>query len=504
MTKGLASAPTLLMTVIRLIPAGLLILAPLALNASEGRDSTLADYQRAIANHQAEFGPYDEKLGEMTFSLGQNLQMRGKWQESIAVFRRSMHLNKVNHGVHSLTQEPMLRGIIDGQSALGQIHNVSKSYQQLLRLYTKNHDETDTRMVPILDEISHWHLMAYTKTGGRDAEYYLRVAQQLYARALAITAKAYGENDLRMVNLLKNTALTNYYLGEHYRNYPGSLEGTMGPLESLPRNLSLAEQSYVNRSFYLNGKAALHKMMTILTSNPKASTIDQIEGHMAVGDWMILTRHPKRAVTAYQQAIKLITPIDFNNTLYEALFATPKMLPRRPRRLRSPEDFDPATSNPATHKPSTNNPSAETSTENAKGDARNNEETVTRVTYRPENTVTPESGKSATEQTMGDDGKPQDGDSPKPSPKEPAYVVVTADITKAGKPKQITVGRLETGTANTELDNTDNSDKENKKENNEAARKRAKYTIKHTLFRPAFKKDQVVETKALPIKVLMN
>lgn len=406
-------------------------------------DSSINQYRAAVAEHEAEFGPFDAELGEMNYSLGKTLQLRHRFPEAIETYRHAMHLNRVNDGVFSLTQEPMLRGMIESQSALGQIDDAGENYQQLLWLYRKSYGDDDPRLIPIMEEISRWHMQVYNRRGAQDDIYHLLVSYGMYTYAISIATQQYGAYDLRLVSLLEHSALANYYLSDHNKTFPSSWENAvMASYDRVPRLPGMGEELSLNRNYYQNGRRNYKRIFDILENNPDAKPEDIAKGYVSLGDWLLLFDKTIQGMHAYEKAMTILTRPGIDKGLTGELFGAPTMLPR------------PAEANYWTNG----------YTESA--DGTNNS--------TPENSGTP---------TPSDVAQNPPPAPLLPSPKE--YVMVAVDITKEGVPEKIDVISFHP-------------------EKNESLEKRARKAITSSRFRPRFENGAPVLTKALPVRVIMN
>ncbi|TNF05954.1 MAG: hypothetical protein EP323_05610, partial [Gammaproteobacteria bacterium] len=291
-------------------------------------DRTIASYQAAIAEREADYGPFDQELSEMSYGLGNSLFLSLRFPEAMLAYQHAMYLDRVNQGVYSLGQEPMLRGIIATQQAMGETDATSDTYLQLLWLYSKAYGDTDPRMIPILDEASRWHMQAYSASGMRDDVFHLHMARGFSTYAINIASEHYGETDLKLVSLLQNTALANYYLEQHQKNYPGvaGWEDTEAMFDRLPNIEWIPQELYWRRNFYREGRKACKKMISILENNPTASPQDKARGYVANGDLLLLLNRPEPAIKSYQQAQVLLG--QDAQSMIEELFGAPKMLPQ--------------------------------------------------------------------------------------------------------------------------------------------------------------------------------
>tara|TARA_R110000787_G_scaffold226944_1_gene334712 strand:+ start:296 stop:1741 length:1446 start_codon:yes stop_codon:yes gene_type:complete len=287
----------------------------------------IADYQSAIDRREALVGPFDPELSELTFALGNTLQRQNRLEEAIQAFRHAMYVNRVNNGVYSLSQEPMLRGIINAHIQLGFITEAAEAYQKLLWLHRKTYGADDPRTLPLLDEIGQWHLRAYNARGRRDDIYHLNIAHGVYNQALAITAKQHGEDHLSMTGLLYNSAMTDYYLDRHQKKFANSWENTDLLSERFQQARWVADDPFLNKNYFQNGRRANARMIDILEQDPTASAADKANGYIKTGDWLMLFNLTGPAIDAYQQAYRVLQQTN-DTALITALLGEPKMLPR--------------------------------------------------------------------------------------------------------------------------------------------------------------------------------
>ncbi|WP_438951508.1 hypothetical protein [Porticoccus sp.] len=287
----------------------------------------IADYQSAIDQRKALAGPFDPELSELTFALGKTLQRQNRLDEAIQAFQHAMYVNRVNDGVYSLSQEPMLRGMIDTHIQLGHISDAAESYQKLLWLHRKTYGADDPRILPLLDEIGQWHLRVYNARGRRDDLYHLNIAHDAYNQALAITAQQHGPDHLSMTGLLYNSAMTAYYLHTHERKHANSWDNTDLLSERFSQTRWVADDPFLSKNYFQNGRRANAKMLDILEQDPSVSAADKATGYVKTGDWLMLFNLTGPAIEAYQKAYSVLQNTN-DAALVTALLGEPKMLPR--------------------------------------------------------------------------------------------------------------------------------------------------------------------------------
>jgi hypothetical protein len=287
---------------------------------------SIENYQSAIEQQENEAGPYDPALSELSFGLGNVLLYNYRYAEAISAYKRSLHLHRINDGVYSLSQAPMLRGIIKSHIELGQIEEASQNYRQLFWLHAKTYGEKDPKLIPLMDEIGQWHLKAYAQTGLQEDIYHLQAASRLYLSAIELTTAALGSSSLQLVGPFNNLALTSYYFAVHQWNYPDA----WGNSTSAPfgyRSFGHSEETLRRGNLYINGLKSYRKTLNIFENNPDAPIEDKAATHAQLGDWHLLFGYQDLAMEAYHQAHSALSGIEQKDVILETLFGTPKMLP---------------------------------------------------------------------------------------------------------------------------------------------------------------------------------
>ncbi|MEH6528960.1 MAG: hypothetical protein V7718_03355 [Porticoccus sp.] len=300
---------------------------------------SIENYQSAIAQQENEAGPYDPALSELSFGLGNVLLYSHRYTDAISAYKRSMHLHRVNDGVYSPSQAPMLRGIIKSHVQLGQIKEASQNYRQLFWLHVKTYGKKDPRLIPLMSEIGQWHLETYAQTGHQEDIYHLKAASRLYLSAIELTTENLGSSHLQLVGLLNNLALTSYYFALHQRNYPDA----WGNNASAPfgyRSFGLSEETLRRGNLYLTGLKSYKRTLDIFENNPDAPVEGKAATYAQLGDWYLLFGYQDLAIESYHQAHSALNGVEQKDVILETLFGTPKMLPIVQKQTSTPPSVD--------------------------------------------------------------------------------------------------------------------------------------------------------------------
>lgn len=305
-------------------------------------ENLLAAYQAQIDHQQALNGTYHPSLAESLTSMAQLLQLRGEHEAAITAYQRAQHIRRVNDGIYSVSQEPMLRGMIDSYAALGNLESVGDHFDQLLWLYGRDYGADDPRLLPLVSEISNWHLQAYSYNPNRKAVRHLVRAHELVANTIERISHRVGGGNLTVLPLLHNLVVTNYYLADHQRRYPvGSRDGfsmrtSMGGMsEPLTQDELLAINSYQN------GRRAQESIIATLAESPNVTTLELVEALAGLGDWHLLFGRTNSAQQAYRQAWEIAESDPATNPLLPELFGAPQLLALQPTSSKGATIVDP-------------------------------------------------------------------------------------------------------------------------------------------------------------------
>ena len=96
------------------------------------------DYRDAIARVESSQGAYAAQLPEQLLSLGLTLQSQGRHAEAIDLFKRGAHLARINDGLYSSQQVPMLQGQIASYVAGGDYVQADERQHYMYRVQIRS------------------------------------------------------------------------------------------------------------------------------------------------------------------------------------------------------------------------------------------------------------------------------------------------------------------------------------------------------------------------------
>jgi hypothetical protein len=118
--------------------------------------------------------------------LGLAAQESGNTQDSANAFERALHIIRVNDGLYSVSQLPLLDLIIETNINLQNWKQVADRYDMMYWLYRRNFVENDPRQLQGLKRLRRWYMEAYNKDTGRSLEDLFTNSERVYAQAIKI------------------------------------------------------------------------------------------------------------------------------------------------------------------------------------------------------------------------------------------------------------------------------------------------------------------------------
>ncbi len=109
--------------------------APLASGERVRRPLESSDYEAQVAMLERTQGPYADALAEPLAGLGRYYRDNGQLEQAQGLYRRALHIVRVNDGLYSQRQAPILRELLDGYRSTGDMEGLDDRYEYYFRLY---------------------------------------------------------------------------------------------------------------------------------------------------------------------------------------------------------------------------------------------------------------------------------------------------------------------------------------------------------------------------------
>ncbi|OUS04920.1 hypothetical protein A9Q90_06945 [Gammaproteobacteria bacterium 54_18_T64] len=296
-------------------------------SAAPQSPSALSNHYATLLDYETE-GPYHQNASEVLYSLGLALQQRGQHDAALQALRRAMHINRVNNGLNSLSQAPMLRGIIDSQKSLVHIEGVTASYKQFLGLHIATYGKHDPRLIPLLNELGMWHLDAYQFDDSETRIDHLTSAYSLVISALKLSETQASSESGTQIEILRTVALVNFFLSRHQGDeWSASTDSFYSLSADGFATTNPQRTGILSGASFRRGRVCHERIVELTNSDAGASLHDKIQAQTELADWYLLFNHKTEAMARYQQVLTDIAASDQAETLHRQIFATPRLLP---------------------------------------------------------------------------------------------------------------------------------------------------------------------------------
>jgi hypothetical protein len=265
-------------------------------------DSDVATQERSMRNAISEIesshGAYAAGLPEQMLSLGLALQNQERHGEALAVFKRGVHLARINNGLYSAEQIPLLQGEIKSAIALGEYGQVDQLQEYLYRVQQRGLPVGEARANTLIQQAT-WHFNAYKLGLGDSGPERLLTMWDLYRLAWNDLLSTEEENSPKLLPPLYGLLRTQYLISE----YQSASDGSGNNFSSNYGNANANRfYSYRAQSYDL-GRSVILSIHNIQSANHGNSSEEAAQALVSLGDWAMWYGKRADATEIYQHAI---------------------------------------------------------------------------------------------------------------------------------------------------------------------------------------------------------
>jgi len=286
-------------------------------------------YQLAIDEIEYQDGAYSQRLTQQLINLGSVYQEYGKHDEAIKILKRSVHLNRVNDGLYSTSQIPIVKKLIRSLKEKKLWDLVANSYSYLNFLYKQNYNGDELEMLGIRMELGHWHLKSYSLSRTPEPLNDLVHAYNSYRKASNIIIKQYTDTDIRRLPALNGLILVNYLIASTSPHIE-IVHNATGKKSMAEVALNNSKVVFLKRKSFSTGIALIESEIHIHSNQNTINHKNVVKAKLKLADWYLMYGKRKVATTRYQKAYSYALLNDDNSQFVSKLFNTPVILPDFP------------------------------------------------------------------------------------------------------------------------------------------------------------------------------
>jgi tetratricopeptide (TPR) repeat protein len=289
------------------------------------RDGITVEQERAYANAIREIesrdGAYGANLSESLLSLGLTLQAQGRHGEAADAFRRGAHVTRINDGLYSAQQVPLLEGEIASYIALANYAQADERQNYLYRVQLRSMASGDSLADAYMQQAS-WQYKAYQMGVGPDSYTRLMNMWDLYRRALQDVMAREGEHSVKLLPPLRGMLQTQYLISSYEwqeQNPSFTEQGRIDP------NL-LRFKAYRSESYH-KGNAVISASADIELERNEEHSLALAKTRVMQGDWSLWHGKTQAAWEAYREAETELAQRGDAQSVTQQLFSEPVALP---------------------------------------------------------------------------------------------------------------------------------------------------------------------------------
>jgi hypothetical protein len=278
-------------------------------------------YQNAIQEIESRQGAYAQELSESLYSMALSLQSQGRHAEAIKLFRRGVHLTRINEGLYCAQQIPLLQGEIASHIAAQNYAVADERQHYLYRVQMRSLGSGDA-LTDALTQQAKWQYSAYQLDQGPAAYTHLMTMRDLYQQAMQDVIAREGEKSPKLLPPLNGMLQAQYLISGYDWRESDQVFGEEGQLnEPLLRFKAYSAESYEQGSAILEAMAGIEQQHGAQDSTALASNL------VMLGDWHLWNGRTEAAWQAYRDAEAELARGGAAQTQLQQLFGEPVALP---------------------------------------------------------------------------------------------------------------------------------------------------------------------------------
>ena len=249
----------------------------------------------------------------------------GRVADAISTLRRSIHLARLNDGLHTPQQVEMLEQLIDAYVSVGDFAAADRQQQYLYRVQSYGRSVDNPQKMEATLRYADWMRGAYLGDLGQQRFPRLVGLNDLFEDAIEELEETQGENSRELLPYLQRRAELSYLISV----YPGEQESGFRASAGPASNFELASEAQLRfwrmrDHNFRYGLEALRRKEAILLNNDDTTSEELASAHIAIADWYQWNRRYANAIRHYEEA----WAINDDDAWLQKTFREPLELPR--------------------------------------------------------------------------------------------------------------------------------------------------------------------------------
>lgn len=276
---------------------------------------------------EGEGGPYSDALAEPLTDLGRHHRQKGDLASARKAYQRALHVVRVNDGLYSERQVPILQELFDLYRVSGDMDTLDARYDYFFRLYGSGEPPFNRVRLGAALEYIRWQREAI-RLKLSDSKTKRVLALYTLNRDILEAVEADPDVEPDLYRELVLSQLRNFYLIQRLFETKEELQQT-GPTIRMnaawgePEDVNQHRMEVIQRRSLRRGRELLQQL---IASTPAEDTQSVASAYLELGDWNQWNDQTEEALTAYVEAERLLRESDSGALLQEWL-GEPQELP---------------------------------------------------------------------------------------------------------------------------------------------------------------------------------
>jgi hypothetical protein len=307
------------------------VVEPLSIVEREDPDKA---FQLQLDEFESNAGPYADGLAEPLLGLGRYYARRGDYEQALQLYRRALHIVRLNDGLNSKRQVPVVRELLDTVRLSGDLRALDDRYDYFFRLYGRGQAPyTDIRLRAALEYLR-WQREALRLGIDNNGN---RRLYDLYGLNEDMLDAAVSSVSFTLEDRWKLTLgqIRNLYLLQFKVNLPTETTGinaNSAMRQNFELDFTLRQLETLRRNSFRAGRAVLEQYLASIQvveeSSEQAEQVLKFRARatLELADWHQWNGSYTRAAVKYNDVVKMLMAAD-RGELIQQWFGAPVELP---------------------------------------------------------------------------------------------------------------------------------------------------------------------------------
>lgn len=279
---------------------------------AEQFDNAQSILEGGIQELEDELHRYHKELVTPLTMLGDSQYLQGDYPGAASSYQRAIHVNRVNDGLHSAEQVPIVYKEAQTYKAMGEYSTANDREEYAYSIMLRSFGAYDQRLLSGLFHLARW----YEQTNN------IFLARGLYQHAVHLIEAQFQEQSPEMIDAL--TGLSRSYRLERF---PPIYLGDLSDSEEATafRNASSTTRAgVVVVNNFSAGERTLQRLIRIHREAPEPDEMVVSESILDLADWYLLFKKSSRAADLYEHVYNALNDIEDVDAV--SYFSEPKLL----------------------------------------------------------------------------------------------------------------------------------------------------------------------------------